>query len=497
MLTLFCDNLPIEESSIDEWQAVEFSCMPREGAEPQLLVGGVELEAFLRPGDASWRWRWNPQNTVGRVRVQLNERWPDGIAQTRCWAIEVLPRKIDRERYAELLADLQNVARALVYSTGAVAGARTQRGERATLLEAQHSLFGTEFEPFAAAVERIAQRAPTRVRGETRVVEISQLRDIGGVRDWRDVSKGGREAAFRSEGSAPTQDSYENRLLRRVLDELWRWTAELLADPSSDNALLVAAQTRLRNLRRLPLFAEVGVLQAYQRPSAILRRDAEYRAVYRMWQRLRGHPLLDIDTSRVTLPIAELPELYERWCALALAAALTAQPGWQIVVQHAIEGGGTTWQISIPTKQPLLELATKCGWSMRLHYQPHYRPNGAGYHSLDRHTRVPDLVIEVRHPNHPAELLLFDAKYRLDLSGEVPESALADAYTYLGAIGEANGRRVVRFAMLLYPGSGEARCYASGAGAIPLLPGNGIALRRWLAMTLAQIPLADECRSGG
>jgi len=106
--------------------------------------------------------------------------------------------------------------------------------------------------------------------------------------------------------------------------------------------------------------------------------------------------------------------------------------------------------------------------------------------SLDRHTRVPDLAIEVRRAGMPTAALLLDAKYRLDADGSgVPQDALAEAYAYLGAIGCA-GRRATLGALLLYPGTGAPERYASGVGTLPLLPGRteglDASLLDWLAL---------------
>ncbi len=100
--------------------------------------------------------------------------------------------------------------------------------------------------------------------------------------------------------------------------------------------------------------------------------------------------------------------------------------------------------------------------------------------SLDRHTRVPDLAIEIQRPGAPPRVLLLDAKYRLDTDGRnIPQDALADAYTYLGAIGYG-GTRATIGALLLYPGAGAPEIYPSGVGAIPLLPERSETLERIL-----------------
>jgi hypothetical protein len=85
MLILLCDGVPIETASIVEWQTVEFSCLPPADVQLRLLINGDEHEPFLRPGDAAWRWRWNPQNAVGVCEIALVAVWQDGFRQTqRC-----------------------------------------------------------------------------------------------------------------------------------------------------------------------------------------------------------------------------------------------------------------------------------------------------------------------------------------------------------------------------------------------------------------------------
>jgi hypothetical protein len=112
------------------------------------------------------------------------------------------------------------------------------------------------------------------------------------------------------------------------------------------------------------------------------------------------------------------------------------------------------------------------------------RPSSVRLGSLDRHTRVPDLSIELRRTGEPPQVLLLDAKYRLDADGRgVPQDALADAYAYFGAVGCA-GQRATLGALLLYPGTGSPESYASGVGTIPLLPGGTAALAQQLASWL-------------
>jgi large subunit ribosomal protein MRP49 len=211
------------------------------------------------------------------------------------------------------------------------------------------------------------------------------------------------------------------------------------------------------------------------------------------------------------LPIADLPQLYESWCALQVARALldlggTVSAQRLVEPRRAADDESLEYLVELSTRAPLLVIE-QSERTLTLRYQPRYRPartknqeprtdtrdsgsrfsvlGSAMLGSLDRHTRVPDLAIEIRRNGEMAQVLLLDAKYRLDADGRgVPQDALADAYTYFGAIGYA-GRRATIGALLLYPGTGAPERYASGVGTIPLLPGRAGLLAEALAAWLA------------
>jgi hypothetical protein len=114
---------------------------------------------------------------------------------------------------------------------------------------------------------------------------------------------------------------------------------------------------------------------------------------------------------------------------------------------------------------------------IRLRYQPRYRPIAQSDAptlpgSLDSHTHIPDMALEVAYPDRDPTVIVLDAKYRLSESGAVPADALADAYTYLGGIGLPTGARAAHAALLLYPGAGGGERYASGVCLVPMLPGG-------------------------
>jgi large subunit ribosomal protein MRP49 len=478
----------------------------------------------------------------------------------------VATRKLDQERYEILLEDIQRVAYGLLYTlAGASAeGAGLQREPpwRRSPMEEYYALFEDRLDTFERAVGRIAARPREQLRPAQERTPLGQAAAIGAETLARlprgdfDAAPAGvadeLQAALRpgggllprevpAEAAAPTADTYEHRLLKHALGLLLRRarligalaereTTRLAASEQASAAGstrraragqiaagCAAAERRLRALRALPFLAEVRPLPAFHGATALLQRDPAYREVYRMWMALRQPPFLAFDSPLFHLPIADLPQLYELWCALEVARALLALGGalheQRLVERPAADDDAPAldFALDLVEQAPLLVIAHG-DRTLTLRYQPHYRPfknderrtkNDEGgsriqdssfiahrssfkLGSLDRHTRVPDLAIEVDQPGVPPRVLLLDAKYRLDSAGRgVPPDALADAYTYLGAIG-CGGIRATIGALLLYPGTGAPELFPSGVGALPLLPGRPAELE---AILLEQLEL--------
>jgi large subunit ribosomal protein MRP49 len=399
-------------------------------------------------------------------------------------------------------------------------------------------------------VRRIAARPREQLRGAYEPEPLGQAADLG-ARAIAEIGRGPFDAAppgavpelqaalrpgggllpreIAAERDLPTTDLYEHRLLKHLLTLLQRRArfvhglaereaSRLVANepftgPSTRRlraeqiaAGSAAAARALRELHALPFLAEVRPLPSFRGATPLLQRDPAYREVYRMWQALRQHPYIAFDSPLFAIPIADLPYLYESWCAIQVALALLELGGTireqRLVEPRRPEGAEDELEhtVALAEHAPLL-LLERGELTLTLRYQPHYRPfrdketrrQGDTHHSnllvsrlgsLDRHTRVPDLAIEIRRADEPPQALLLDAKYRLDADGRgVPQDALADAYTYFGAIG-CQGRRAALGALLLYPGAGAPERYPSGVGTIPLLPGRTAALAAELATWL-------------
>lgn len=481
------------ESVIPEGRTVEFSAVPPPGAVLSLWIGQTLLEPFLRPNARAWHWRWTAPQAAGSYPLRLRTAWPDGRVEEQQHTLRVLPRKLDQERYTALLADLQALGDALVFALSGGTEAMTLTAappQPAARIEEFHRLFGSDWERFAAAVERLAHRPPDRLHPVMRQTRLGQLRSVVRVRSIHPERDTAQVVT-----STASYDAYEARLLRRLLDLLWLRLARLMDPPPMPEALAERAaevRARLCALRDLPLVRDVPPLRAYRGPTPRLLRDPEYRVVYRFWQRLRRRAQIRWDSETLALPIAELPRLYERWCAVRVALELLELPDYTPVAHALLHRERDGWRLGLPEDAPLVVVEDAQGRQVRLRYHPRYRPLDSHtasrscdtLHSLDRHARVPDLALELVRAGAPVQVAALDAKYRLDADGDIPAEALADAYSYLGAIGAPDGKRAAIAAALLYPGQGAAQHYPSGVAVLPLLPGNEESLRAWLSFLL-------------
>lgn len=555
MHTLLVQGQPVTDACITEWQEIECSCVPPHNCTLALTIGDalhpVLLQPFLLPGDPAWRWRWNPQNTVGHVAFTLATTWPDGHVDYECGHLHIVPRKIDQEQYQVLLDDVQRVVRQLIFTLpGSMVGTRENYSPEdmppaCSIVETYYRFFRERLTALEQAVRHIAQHPHTQPGACTKRESVGRAHDFSHVGE--DMARGqpvyplhavpvfrhaqqpvfrhAQQPVFRhaqqprvevpeevSQSSMHLDtDTYENRLLKWVLHELWH-RAQALATLNPDENVCNGTERyteeihhsvqHLARLRSLPFLEGVKMLSVFHGATHTIRHNPAYRQVYRLWQELQRLPALDVESEMFYLPVHELPRLYEVWCVVQVVAALLEQPGvgvrtQQFVVQKEGNRGHT---VALVEDVPLLIL----NWHdvvIHLRYQPRYYPLHGGdggqggeqkenVGSLDCHMHKPDIAVEVMHPSRLPSVLLFDAKYRLTASGGVPEDALADMYTYLGSIGTYPDKRAVEEAVVLYPGEGVAERYASGVGVLGLVPGSRsrAMLREWVALWLQDCP---------
>jgi large subunit ribosomal protein MRP49 len=525
-LVLYANTVPLAEAHLTEWQEITFSCLPPLGGVTLALVVATPtqetpLQPFLHPGDPTWYWRWNPKNRLGQQTLIL--RLHDAAGQTTSYRFRctILPHKINEQHYTLLLDDLNRTLAMLPYAvTGrsmAAAAPTTATSESAHrhphLLETAMAFFDDHLPKLEQVVYRIARQPHTRLLPTTTRLPAERSYDLSHIsRDLAHTLPATPDSPYPAEITHPatvtTVDTYENRLLKHLLHKLWqraRTLAMLAADSPKTTRLASQAQTaatRIQYLLRLPFLAEVQPLTMSYGATHILRHEPGYRQVYRLWQQFRELPDFTADVPIMHLPIHDLPRLYEYWCHLQLARVLVALDGCVVQQQQllavapvdaTVPADHTLYTPHLCEHQPSLVLEWQ-GNMLALRYQPRYRPHTTAatadaadiadmpIGSLDPHTHIPDSVVEITplHGDEPPVLLIVDAKYRLTTSGTLPQDALADAYTYLGSIGDRTGEVRVQHVALAYPAATPPETYTSRISLLPLLPAQTESLATWL-----------------
>jgi large subunit ribosomal protein MRP49 len=493
---------PGDLPEIEEHQHIEFTYQAATHADLGVRIDGALLEPFLRPGEQRWRWIWNPGAAVGTHRLVFAAN-----GQEHLLVLTVVPRALDRERYLALIEDVRASAGelALRLGGGREASNLTHTQVSTGLLSSYYALFEERLGSFVRAAYQIARQPRDRLHANQKDVALEQAVALDPARTPSDfipappglawdlqesLRPGGGFLPSRGlrQYSQASADTYEHRLLRHTIDLLIRRAQQIgayanvesarglrgsmLAEAQQIAARCEAALAQLRELRALPLFQDVGELQSVHGPTPLLQREPAYREVYRMWQALRRAPQLGLDSALFSLPIAELPRLYELWCVLRVALALV-RSDWAIEDATLLEEPAQGQLLELRIVPGVLLQLRNAAWRVRLRYQPRYRPEQRSetIFSRDRHTRVPDLALEADSPDGSVHVLVFDAKYRLDLDRQhVPVDALAEAYAYRGALATRQGA-CVDLAIILFPTASPPERYASGVGAFGLLPG--------------------------
>ncbi len=520
------------ERSIVETRPVEVTTAPVQGAvKARLMVGSEDLGApEVRLGRDEWRWEWHPRGRVGTFPLRLTVEQPGTPSRVWEYTFVVEPSRLEQEHYRRLLAAIQRTASGLVYTlggggtgarlVGAAAGPSSLLAEYWTRVRAEVDLaraitldLARQHLPALHAARRdqgLAELAELPLAGLARAVE-GELDELdhpvaAPLHQFLPASPTGKARVPRSlpvTTMAPTNATYEHRLLLRLIDEL-SWRCDFIRHELArelvwrTNSAPLNAQDDLRDLQtwsdqiggarrildrcRSAEFLAGLLPGTWQGFSERMRRDARYRRLGELWRMIHAAPFLAFHSPAFDLPVRDLPALYEQWCLLEVAAVLCSTASveeQQVLVaeQHSgAPGQRMAWRVRLLENRPLLRVRHSGGEELILWYQRRFRANEglAGSGSLDPFLRIPDIVVELHRPGKTPALLVFDAKYRVAPDGAIPEEALGDAYTYHAALGYA-GERVARGVFLLFPGtSGFER---GSVGALPLLPGQTDPLR--------------------
>jgi predicted component of viral defense system (DUF524 family) len=231
-------------------------------------------------------------------------------------------------------------------------------------------------------------------------------------------------------------DTPPNRFVRRFLRELAGWVAHSkLADYASH---LAVARGAIETALHDPLFDEVSEMRRFPAESQVLLKRDGYRELFGLWRlfHLARRPFFG--PLGAAIDSRDVATLYEFWCFFALAEQVGAVLGIEPNLALKVDD---THDLRWYTK------ATFPGTDWKLTYNSYFG-SGSGSYSVGLR---PDFAL-----TGPGELLVFDAKFRLEATewnsdgddtsaNQAKRADLYKMHTYRDALG-------ARAAVALYPG---------------------------------------------
>jgi hypothetical protein len=504
-----------------EWTPcrVEIDADPESLADLELFRGEERLEIRLtvKGGVSRITARW-PRAGAGSYRLRLKH--PGGVEARDCY---VRPQKLTQEAFAAMLVDLQRRLPATIaialQRAGALAGLTFIDPQDTTLAEELNRLtracMGTDTRAGLSSVLRAVARQPHQVLD---TVDVWSRRERARRIDPPRLHQAFARQSNLTTALVPLQvpekcvehsvDVYENRLLRTFFDQLNMRVRALHHDASKSRKRAVAARATvlLDGLTRARCDAafldDVSELsEPPARLTMVLLGRSEYRAALDGFLEFRRSVLVELEEPLLAAPLTNLPKLYESWGTLEVIATFLSVAralGYKVEAERLIgRSPGRIWIEVLKDGKPAVELTHSSGRRAKLVPQRKYSTESSELHSIS-FGKVPDVAIEIEDADGSSEIWIFDPKYKLDSEvrptadsydstgpqgGPKPQDINA-MHAYRDAIRDGSGRRVVRFAAILYPGSSCDYADGSEIAAVQAQPQQSAALSASLARIL-------------
>lgn len=444
-----------------------------------LLIDDVAVEALRAREAGTALWRWTPGFHAGVIEATL--RIPG--AGTHRLEITTDPdiRKLTRDDFDLMVREVLEDSQALFALSAFRKGIARQRGNRPPPL-ARLEYLRSRADAIVQSLELIARTPRHLLQAEEIALPAHKARGATGP----EIIRSFRSGIVRTETGTPSRlppalcgrlpasikvrqrrnsvDLPEHRQIKACLISWSAWLnsiADALGriDRGTDAESRGTAghwAIRTRHIaRRLTQSAHSGFMTGVSEGTATLhmtslfRNDPVYQRFYKLWQEL-NLGLAAVFGDFLQMPLARTYELYELWCFLRLLRAAAQEYGPDGVDPKSLfltdAAGGITLAAG--------SVSVKIGLDRILCFQRQYReywvePDGQG--SFSR-TMVPDLVLAGSFTDTGKQVIVLDAKYRID---DGLSDALNSIHTYRDALvqetadGQPEG--VVTAAYLLTP----------------------------------------------
>jgi len=473
-------------------------------------------------------WYWRPKGFAGLYDFTIIV--PN--RQTESTFIRVLPNRMSYERYEQMLGDIQAISEDLLFQLQSPSSERlTPRNQTyASSALREYKLIKAVFPELADVVSHIRRNPHSHLTNHTQAELIHQVKRFSSevipipgpfIQLPQGVTVGTAISVLPQlwsvEEHTLTHDTYENRLLKHFL---WRQLLPRLISVQEKANSEIRKRKESQRIKQIQGWEDdegekiqildsvvldcQGLLQQCiawgsetflkdvqmagqrQQPSQILQKDPYYNRFYRVFLRFQKELGVNLDADRyiAELSIRKLSEIYETWSVFIVAnAAMTIlrKAGYQIVSSNgffAVRDDLFQFEVDRTAAVELLKGSRK----ISIRYEPIYEPAAKvneGLVSKGQRQRTPDLSVELKENNQVRGILIFDAKYRTEKTGDQTtflEEDLDKMRAYRDTIAWKNKndprlRPIVKSAYILYPGDVlEHDSEYPDIGALPLEP---------------------------
>lgn len=444
-----------------------------------LLIDDVAVEALRAREAGTALWRWEPGFHAGVIEAQLR------IPGTGAHRFEITTdpdiRKLTRDDFDLMVREVLEDSQALFALSAFRKGIARQRGNRPPPL-ARLEYLRSRADAIARSVELIARAPRHFLQAEEVALAAHKAQGATGP----EIIRSFRTGVARTETGTPSRlppalggklparirvrqrrnsvDLPEHRQIKACLIAWSAWLNSIAdamgrIDRGTDAESRGTAghwAVRTRHIaRRLTqsahsgFMAEVSEGTATLHMSSLFRNDPVYQRFYKLWQEM-NLGLAAVFGDFLQMPLAKTYELYELWCFLRLLRAAAQEYGPDGLDLKPLfltdAAGGVTLAAG--------SVSVNIGLDRMLCFQRQYReywiePDGQG--SFSR-TMVPDLVLSGGFAGTGKQVIVLDAKYRIDNG---LSDALSSIHTYRDALiqetadGQPEG--IVTAAYLLTP----------------------------------------------
>ncbi|MDZ8223454.1 DUF2357 domain-containing protein [Nostoc sp. ChiVER01] len=430
--------------------------------------------------------------------------------------IAVWPQKISREAFAQMLEDLDSrlptsVAIGL-QRTGALAGLKLPQLSETTLaqelLRLRRAINGAGNRLGLSEILSQLARNPHQILKTNEIrVRQDQVRrpPLGGLVQaffrGHNLDVSGRPIRLPDVRVEHTVNVYENQLVRLFFElvnqRLRRIRQAFEADPKGKPLEEIKFLFyQLKKARQQAAFLDEVSQPKYlpnQITMVLLNRPLYHAALEGYLEFIRS-PAVRLDDSDLDAPLENLYKLYQIWGTLWIIATLlevAIDKGYKVETQCLVARDKTGVYVRIlPNGQPALVLIhPQHKTKIKLIPERSYGKDGELRSASV--TLRPDVAVEIKLANGSQQVYLFDPKYKLESEplentsneGKPKTADIQKMHTYHDAIQNREGRQVVNYAAIIYPGSYVSHSNAE-IEALPAYPGAESILQEHLRRVL-------------